>query len=102
MLLFLVVFRVFYVQVFEYKKLSKLVKDLWSKNLPIEANRRRILDQNGVVLADNLTTTSLVLVPNQIKNKKEVCEKLASILGVSFDTMKNTFIKKLPLNAFIQ
>ncbi len=94
LLLFLVVFRVFYVQVFEYKKLSKLAKDLWSRNLPIEANRGRILDRNGVVLADNLTTTSLVLVPNQIKNKKEVCEKLASILGVSFEDMKKHVYKK--------
>ena len=47
--LFLIVFKVFYVQVFEYKKLNKLSTDLWSRNLSIEADRGKILDRNGVV-----------------------------------------------------
>lgn len=92
-ILLMVIFKVFYVQVFDYKKLSNLASDLWSRNLPIEASRGRILDRNGVVLADNVTTTSLVLVPNQIKNKKEVCEKLAEILNVSYDEMKKHVFK---------
>lgn len=92
-LLLIVILKVFYVQVFDYKKLSNLASDLWSRNLPIEASRGRILDRNGVVLADNVTTTSLVLVPNQIKNKKEVCEKLAEILNVSYDEMKKHVFK---------
>ncbi len=87
LLFFLVVFKVFYIQVFDYKKLSALAKDLWSRDLPIEASRGLILDRNGVVLADNLTTTSLVLIPNQIKNKEEVAKKLADILNVSYKEM---------------
>ncbi len=93
-ILLVIVLRVFYVQVVDYKKLSSLASDLWSRNLPIEASRGRILDRNGVVLADNITTTSLVLIPNQIKNKKEVTEKLADILGVSFDEMKEHVYKE--------
>lgn len=91
--LLMVIIKVFYVQVFDYKKLSSLASDLWSRNLPIEASRGKILDRNGVVLADNVTTTSLVLVPNQIKNKKEVTEKLAKILNVSYDEMKKHVFK---------
>ena len=91
--LLMVILKVFYVQIFDYKKLSSLASDLWSRNLPIEASRGRILDRNGIVLADNVTTTSLVLVPNQIKNKKEVCEKLAEILNVSYDEMKKHVFK---------
>lgn len=93
-ILLIIVLRVFYVQVVDYKRLSSLASDLWSRNLPIEASRGRILDRNGVVLADNITTTSLVLIPNQIKNKKEVTEKLAEILGVSFDEMKEHVYKE--------
>lgn len=93
-ILLVIVLRVFYVQVVDYKKLSNLASDLWSRNLPIEASRGRILDRNGVVLADNITTTSLVLIPNQIKNKKEVTTKLAEILGVSFDEMKEHVYKE--------
>ncbi len=79
----LIILKVFYVQIFDYKKLSSLANDLWSRDLPVEANRGRILDRNGVVLADNLTTTSLVLVPNQIKDKKRAIKELAEILNVS-------------------
>ena len=92
-ILLMVIFKVFYVQVFDYKKLSNLASDLWSRNLPIEASRGKILDRNGIVLADNVTTTSLVLVPNQIKNKMEVTKELAKILNVSYTEMKKHVFK---------
>ncbi len=88
-----IILKVFYIQVFEYDKLNNLANDLWSRNLPIEADRGKIYDGNGVVLADNITTTSLVLIPNQIEDKKEVTEKLSKILNVSYDTMKSHVYK---------
>lgn len=91
---FLIIFKVFYVQIFDYKKLSTLAKDLWSRDLPVEANRGRILDRNGVVLADNLTTTSLVVVPNQIEDKKSAAKSLAEILNVSYEEMYKHVSKK--------
>ena len=94
LLLIIIILRVFYVQVFEYDKLSSLASDLWSRNLPIEAARGRILDRNGVVLADNETTTSLVLIPNQITDKETATEKLAEILGVTYDEMKEHVYKE--------
>lgn len=93
-LLFIVIVgRVFFIQVFDYKKLSEYAKDLWSRDLPIEANRGLILDRNGVVLADNLTTTSLVLIPNQIKDKEYVTKELSRILNVTYDDMKEHVYK---------
>lgn len=92
-ILFLVFIRVFYIQVFEYKKLNKLASSLWSRNLEIEADRGKILDRNGDVLADNLTTSSLVLIPNQIKNKEDTTKKLANILGLSYESMKKHVYK---------
>ena len=91
---FLIIFKVFYVQIFDYKKLSTLAKDLWSRDLPVEANRGRILDRNGVVLADNKTTTSLVVVPNQIEDKKSAAKSLAEILNVSYEEMYKHVSKK--------
>jgi stage V sporulation protein D len=90
----LIIGKVFYTQVLSYKKLNKFASNLWSRNLPVEASRGLIYDRKGIVLADNLTTTSLVLIPNQIKNKKEVTTKLAEILNVSFDEMKKHVYKK--------
>ena len=95
MILFVsIVLRVFKIQVFDYKKLKSLADDLWSRDLEVAADRGKILDRNGEVLADNVTTTSLVLVPNQIKNKKEVSEALAKILNVSTKEMNKHVYKK--------
>lgn len=92
--LVLIVIRVFYIQVFKYDKLSHLAESLWSRELPITADRGEIRDRNGKVLATNITTTSLVVIPNQIKNKEEVATKLAEILGVSYDEMYRHISKK--------
>ena len=93
-LLLLVIVRVFYIQVFDYNKLKPLADDLWSRDLSLEADRGRILDRNGEVLADNLTTASLVLIPSQIKDKELLTTKLSEILGVSYSEMKKHVYKK--------
>lgn len=89
-----VILRVIYIQVFEYQKLNTLAQDLWSRNLEIEADRGKIYDRNGVVLADNLTTSSLVLIPSQIQNPEEVAKSIAPILGVSEEEMLRHVTKK--------
>ncbi len=94
-ILFLVVIlKVFYIQFFEYEKLNDLATDLWSRNLPIEPNRGIIYDINNLIIADNVTTTSLVLIPNQIKDKERVAKDLSEILGVTFDEMYKHVSKK--------
>ena len=83
----LIIFKVFYIQVFSYEKLNSLADSLWNRNLPIEADRGKIYDRNGIVLADNKTTVSLVLIPNQIKNKEDTAKKLSDILNTSYKDM---------------
>ena len=90
----IIVMRVFYIQVFEYDKLSSLAESLWSRKLPIGADRGEIYDRNGNVLATNLTTTSLVLIPNQISNKEEVARSLSDILGSDYEDMLAHVSKK--------
>ena len=94
LLLLAVILKVFYIQVFQYKKLNTLANDLWSRQLPITADRGLILDRNGKVLASNITTTSLYIVPNQVKNKEAVSKDLAEILGVSYEEMYRHVSKK--------
>ena len=89
-----VIIKVFYIQVIDYKKLNDLADNLWSRNLPITSDRGLILDRNGKVLADNITTVSLVLIPNQIKNKEQVSRDLASILNVKYEDMYKHVSKK--------
>ena len=90
----LIIFKVFFVEVIEYDKLNKLANNLWNRNLVIGANRGRLLTIDGITIADNLTTVSLVVVPNQIKDKKGTVKKLADILGVSEDKISEHVNKK--------
>lgn len=91
---FFVLIKVFYIQVIEYKKLNTLASELWSRELTVQADRGKILDRNGKVIVDNVTTVGLYLVPNQILNKSEVASTLANILGVSYDEMFRHVSKK--------
>jgi len=86
--------KVFYIQVFEYKKLNNLANNLWSRNLIIGANRGRIITSDATVVADNLTTVSLIVVPNQIKNKDDVVKDLAKILNVDESKISEHVKKK--------
>jgi stage V sporulation protein D (sporulation-specific penicillin-binding protein) len=96
-LLSMVIIRVFFIQLIEYNELNELANNLWNRNLPIEADRGLIYDRNGVVLADNVTTTSLVVVPNQIKDKKAVSQALSGILNVSYEEIYKHVSKKVSI-----
>ena len=90
----LIVCKVFYIEVIEYKKLNSLASNLWSRNLPIEADRGKIYTVDGEIIAGNLTTTSLVFIPNQIENKDLVATKISEILGVDKATIEEHLYKK--------
>ena len=93
--LFLVIMgKVFYIQVIDYKKLNNYATSLWSRNLPLAANRGIIYDVNGVEIATNITTTSLVLIPNQIENKEQVAKDLSNILNVEYEELYKHVSKK--------
>ena len=93
----IIIIRVFCLQVVEYRKLNTLAENLWSRNLPVGADRGRILDRHGKIIAGNVTTSSLVLIPNQIKNKEEVSKNLAEVLGVTYDEMYKHVSKKVSI-----
>lgn len=95
LVLFIFVFiKVLYIQTISYNKLYKLSDDLWSRELPITADRGKILDRNGIVLADNITSTSLIIIPNQIKDAKYVSKILSELLNVSYDDIYKHVTKK--------
>lgn len=93
-LIFLVIIgKVFYIEVIEYKKLNGLASNLWSRNLPIEADRGKIFTVDGEIVAGNLTTTSLVFIPNQIVNKDLVASKISEILEVDKSVIEEHLYK---------
>ena len=99
-ILIAIIIKVFYIQVFAYDKLSSLAESLWSRELPIKADRGEIVDRNGEVLATNITTVSLVVVPGQIDDAEAVARDLSNILGTDYQDMlkhvtKSTSIERV-------
>ena len=100
MILIAIIIKVFYIQVFTYEKLNSLAESLWSRELPIKADRGLIVDRNGEVLATNITTVSLVVVPGQIKDPEKVAKSLSEILNSDYKDMlghvtKSTSIERV-------
>ena len=94
LILIIAIGKVFYIQVFAYNKLNTLAESLWSRKLPISADRGEIIDRNGVVLATNITTTSLVVIPNQIIDKEDAAKKISEILNCNYEDLLAHFSKK--------
>jgi len=99
-ILITIIIKVFYIQVFTYEKLNTLAESLWSRELPIKADRGLIVDRNGKTLASNVTTVSLVVVPGQIKDPETVAKDLSNILKSDYKDMlshvtKSTSIERV-------
>ena len=99
-ILIAIIIKVFYIQVFTYEKLNNLAESLWSRELPIKADRGLIVDRNGEALASNITTVSLVVVPGQIKDPERVAKDLSDILKSDYKDMlahvtKSTSIERV-------
>ncbi|MBL4952584.1 stage V sporulation protein D [Neobacillus sp. OS1-32] len=83
-LIFLVIdVRLGYVQFYLGNMLTDRAKDSWSRNIPFEPERGRIIDRNGVPLATNISAPTVWVVPRQIKDPASTAEKLAEVLNMS-------------------
>ncbi|UOY93736.1 stage V sporulation protein D [Ectobacillus sp. JY-23] len=74
--------RLGYVQFALGKFLTDRAKDSWSRNIPFQPERGKILDRNDVELATNKSAPSILVVPRQIQDPAETAEKLSAVLGV--------------------
>ncbi|MFU0790855.1 stage V sporulation protein D [Virgibacillus proomii] len=84
LVIFLIIdIRLGYVQFVLGDQLMGQATDSWTRNIEFEPERGRILDENGEVLAENVTAPSVVVVPRQVKEPKETAKKLAAILDIS-------------------
>lgn len=86
----LVILKILFINIFNFNFLSERANNVWGRNLPIEGNRGLIIDRNGIILTDNLTTTSLVFVNNQIKDKQKVADAIAPIIDVTPERLMDT------------
>ena len=89
-----VILKLGYSQFFQHKKISLKATELWERSFPLEASRGNIYDTKMNILASNLPTMSVVVIPFQIKDKIICAKSLSSILNSSYDTIFNKISKK--------
>ncbi|WP_028982937.1 stage V sporulation protein D [Sporolactobacillus terrae] len=75
--------RLAYLQIFENNWLMNYALNSWSREIPYEAERGRILDTRGKVLATNVSSPSVLVVPRQVKDKNKTAGQLSSVLNMS-------------------
>ena len=74
--------RLVYLMLFEGKYYETKAKDLQQRERKIKAARGKILDRNGVVLADNKSVCTISVIHNQIKEPEAVIAMLVKELGI--------------------
>ena len=75
--------RIFYLMVPGSAGLSNAAKDLHERERPIKAERGKIYDRNGVVLADNMPVCTISVIHNQITDPEKVIDVLCKELNLS-------------------
>ena len=90
------IFKVGYIQIIDLKIIYDKALQSWQRSFPVQANREKIYDCNGNILATDLTTASLVVVLSQIKDKATTALALAKILNVEA-TLEEKLNKKVSI-----
>ena len=70
-------------QVLWQEELNYRALDQWTREIPIVAERGKITDRNGVVLAENTTAYTVFARANAMQDKSAVSTSLASSLGLN-------------------
>lgn len=74
----------FVVMVVDGSELQAKAVSQWMRDVPTEAARGRILDRNGVVLADTATRYNIYVRPNATGDKEGVARLLAEVFGYDY------------------
>ena len=80
--------RLFFLMIYKADYYSEMAEDLHQRERTIKAARGRIVDRNGVVIADNRTVCTISVVHNQIEDPESVIRILSGELGVPEDTVR--------------
>src|SRR5690625_2449419 len=103
LLVFVIIdFRLGYVQFIIGKELTEWADESWTRDIVFEPERGHILDANEEILAENVTSPTIILAPRQIENPQYTAEKLADILDITVEksykyvTEDSNFVKINP------
>ncbi len=85
--------RLFYVQVIWGENLQIKAIDQWTREIPIIASRGKVVDVNGVVLADNDDTFTIFVRKSAVKDKEGLARTLSNHLSMDYNYVLNRLTK---------
>ncbi len=91
---FIIDIRLGYVQFGLGTELTEKARNLWSRNIPFEPERGKIIDRNSVVIAENLSAPTVYVVPRQIEDPANSAKKLAAALNASTEKIYQQMVKR--------
>ncbi len=80
--------RLVYLMVGKADYYAEKATQLHERERSIKAARGKIVDCNGVVIADNKSVCTISVIHNQIENPEEVIQVLAQVLGMSEESVR--------------
>jgi penicillin-binding protein 2 len=86
-LFFLLLTRLWYLQVIESDTLRGLSESNRLRFVPVAASRGMILDRNGKVLVNNTPSFSVAAIPQEVKDRDELLVNLAGYLNLDRDEL---------------
>src|SRR5690625_704441 len=86
--------RLAYVQFVLADDINEKAVDLWLRNIAFQPDRGNILDMQGRDLTTNKSAASVIIVPQQVTDKEETAQQLATILQVPFEQMLEEITKQ--------
>lgn len=86
-LVFLLFVRLVYLQIFNNKYYVDLAQREQTQHIPIDPNRGLIYDRNGVLLAENLPSFTLSIIPDQIADIDTTVADLQKLIEITPETI---------------
>lgn len=91
------VVRLGYVQLWIGDEITKKAEDSWRRIIDYQPKRGEILDRNGVRLAYNVSTPTVMAIPVQVEDPRGTARKLAQPLSMSEDQLYRLITKRAKL-----
>ncbi len=86
--------RLGFIQLWIGAALSEKAENSWRRDIPFAPSRGEILDRNGIQLAYNISSPSVMAIPAQISDAKTTAEQLAKVLQMPEDKLYPLLVKK--------
>lgn len=90
-LILILVSRFVYLQIISHEHFSTLADDNRINIVAVPPTRGLIYDRNGVLIAQNLPSFSLEIVPEQVKNIDKTLQSLAQLISISDDDISRFY-----------